>query len=190
VVVVYTVSFSLNDEASFWRKNPGIANLERLPDPAPSMPVRTQQPGCIPHIIIVGMGPAGLFCALRLAHHGLSATLIERGKAVEERIKDVSRFWQDGTLDTESNVQFGEGGAGTFSDGKLTCRLRDPNSAWILEQLVRFGAPPEIRYLAKPTWAPTGCGGWSLRCAPIFCMPVLISAFQAGLTALSPITAG
>lgn len=154
VLLVYTVSFSLNDEASFWRKNPGIANLERLPEPlhntAPSMPVRALQPGCIPPIIIVGMGPAGLFCALRLAHHGLCATLIERGKAVEERITDVSRFWQDGTLDTESNVQFGEGGAGTFSDGKLTCRLRDPNSAWILEQLVRFGAPPEIRYLAKP----------------------------------------
>lgn len=154
VLLVYTVSFGLDDEASFWRNNPGIANLERLPgapqNTAPSMPAHAAQPACSAPITIAGMGPAGLFCALRLAHHGLTATLLERGKAVEERITDVSRFWRDGTLNAESNVQFGEGGAGTFSDGKLTCRLRDPNSAWILEQLVRFGAPPEIRFLAKP----------------------------------------
>jgi uncharacterized FAD-dependent dehydrogenase len=101
-------------------------------------------------IVIVGSGPAGLFCALRLAEYGLTATLIERGQPVEQRSLDVQSFWRDGNLDPESNVQFGEGGAGTFSDGKLTCRSKDPHIPWILERLADFGAPPEVRYLAKP----------------------------------------
>lgn len=150
VLFVYTVSFSLADESGL----SAIPNLEYTP-PATSeelSPLIHSRKGqsCSEPVFIVGMGPAGLFCALRLAWHGLSATLLERGKPVEERLGDVTRFWREGQLDTESNVQFGEGGAGTFSDGKLTCRLRDPKSAWVLEQLVRFGAPPEIRYLAKP----------------------------------------
>lgn len=147
VLLVYTVCFSLANEASFWCSHQEGPNLERLhPEPAPvfSTP-RRKEP-----IVIVGMGPAGLFCALRLAAHGITATLLERGRPVEERVRDVARFWRDGTLDAESNVQFGEGGAGTFSDGKLTCRLRDPNTAWVLDQLITFGAPPEIRYQAKP----------------------------------------
>ena len=148
VLLVYTVSFSLAGDEVLT----GIPNLEHVaateepPDPARFAGRAT---GADP-IVIAGMGPAGLFCALRLLHHGLTATVLERGRPVEDRVADVARFWRDGILDRESNVQFGEGGAGTFSDGKLTCRLRDPNSAWILEQLVRFGAPPEIRYLAKP----------------------------------------
>jgi uncharacterized FAD-dependent dehydrogenase len=101
-------------------------------------------------IIIVGSGPAGLFSALRLAEYGLTATIIERGEAVEQRSLSVQRFWRDGILNPESNVQFGEGGAGTFSDGKLTCRSKDPLMSWVLEQLVTFGAQPEVRYLAKP----------------------------------------
>lgn len=102
------------------------------------------------NIVIVGSGPAGLFAALRLAQSGLTATLIERGEPVERRALAVQRFWKDGLLDPESNVQFGEGGAGTFSDGKLTCRTKDAKVPWILEQLVAFGAQQEIRYLAKP----------------------------------------
>lgn len=101
-------------------------------------------------IVIAGMGPAGLFAALRLAEYGLRATLVERGRPVEERVQDVQTFWDRGILDPESNVQFGEGGAGTFSDGKLTTRIRDENLGYILENLVRFGAPREILWLAKP----------------------------------------
>lgn len=148
VLLVYTVSFSLaGDEVPA-----GIPNLEQSPAAVTNtlLVPPVGRSGSQSPVIIAGMGPAGLFCALRLAHHGLTATVLERGRQVEERAADVARFWRDGILDAESNVQFGEGGAGTFSDGKLTCRLRDPNSVWILEQLVRFGAPPEIGWLAKP----------------------------------------
>jgi len=147
VMLVYSVAFSLVDEDTFWSHQPGIPHLERL---APEAPPVFCTPRRSEPVMVVGMGPAGLFCALRLAAHGMSATVIERGQPVEQRVRDVAGFWQHGTLDPESNVQFGEGGAGTFSDGKLTCRLRDPNTAWVLEQLVRFGAPAEIRYQAKP----------------------------------------
>jgi len=147
VLLVYTVSFSVADEPGFWKHHQGTPNLEQLPVDIPQIfPKRSSTDP----IVIVGMGPAGLFCALRLAAYGIAVTILERGKPVEERVKDVARFWRDGQLDTESNVQFGEGGAGTFSDGKLTCRLRDPNTGWVLDQLIRFGAPPEIRYQAKP----------------------------------------
>lgn len=147
VLLVYTVSFSLIDESLLSPKARQLANLEQIAV-EPSFIGKTEQRP--EPVIIAGMGPAGLFCALRLAGHGIAATLIERGKPVEERVQDVGRFWRDGLLNPESNVQFGEGGAGTFSDGKLTCRLRDPNTAWVLDQLVQFGAPPEIRYQAKP----------------------------------------
>lgn len=147
VLVVYSVAFSLADEQRFWARHQGMPNLERLaPGPATTfIPPRRSAP-----VVVAGMGPAGLFCALRLTAHGIAATVIERGQPVEQRVRDVASFWQNGTLHPESNVQFGEGGAGTFSDGKLTCRLRDPNTVWVLEQLIRFGAPPEIRYQAKP----------------------------------------
>jgi uncharacterized FAD-dependent dehydrogenase len=147
VLLVYTVSFSLADEDVFWQRYGSSPDLERVP-PETAPCFRTCS--AADPVVIVGMGPAGLFCALRLAAHGIFATVLERGRPVEERVRDVARFWQDGVLDTESNVQFGEGGAGTFSDGKLTCRLRDPNTSWVLEQLTRYGAPPEIRYQAKP----------------------------------------
>lgn len=147
VLLVYTVSFNVTDEAGFWKRHQGTPNFEQLPEEIPQLFTRRSsgEP-----VVIVGMGPAGLFCALRLAAYGIPVTMLERGKPVEERVQDVARFWRDGALDPESNVQFGEGGAGTFSDGKLTCRLRDPNTGWVLDQLIRFGAPPEIRYQAKP----------------------------------------
>lgn len=147
VVLVYTVSFSVKDEDAFWKTHQATPDLE--PAPVETPPVFSKCTPAAP-VIIVGMGPAGLFCALRLAAYGITALILERGRPVEARVADVARFWQDGSLDPESNVQFGEGGAGTFSDGKLTCRLRDPNTGWILDQLVHFGAPPEIRYQAKP----------------------------------------
>ncbi len=147
VKLVYTVAFSVADEAALRRQTAGNPSLEWQPEqPAPRfIPIRSRQ-----QIVIAGSGPAGLFTALRLAEYGLTATLIERGQPVEQRALDVQQFWRNGQLNPESNVQFGEGGAGTFSDGKLTSRSKDPLVPWVLEQLAAFGAPPEVRYLAKP----------------------------------------
>ena len=105
-----------------------------------------------PSPVVVGSGPCGLFAALLLAQLGLKPLLIERGKDVNSRVKDVHNFWKKGQLDPESNVQFGEGGAGTFSDGKLTTQIKDKHnrSKKVLEEFVRAGAPKEILYQAKP----------------------------------------
>ena len=100
--------------------------------------------------LVVGMGPAGLFCALLLAEHGYHPILIDRGDSVQDRVRAVERFHTFGILDTDSNVQFGAGGAGTFSDGKLLTRINDPRCAWVLRRLYEFGAPEDILYKAKP----------------------------------------
>ena len=100
--------------------------------------------------IIVGAGPAGLFCAFILAKSGFAPIVIERGKTVEERIKSVEKLKNERILDTESNIQFGEGGAGTFSDGKLTTGIKDTRISFILKTFVDFGAPKEILYEQKP----------------------------------------
>lgn len=100
--------------------------------------------------IIVGMGPAGLFAALALSRMGYRPIILERGKRVDQRIADVELFWKEGKLNTESNVQFGEGGAGTFSDGKLTTSVSNPKGRIILEEFVEAGAPKEILYSNKP----------------------------------------
>ena len=101
-------------------------------------------------LIIVGAGPAGLFAALILANAGLRPILLERGQPVEQRQKDVEAFWSGGALLPESNVQFGEGGAGAFSDGKLNTGTKDPRHRFILEHLVSCGAPESILTDAKP----------------------------------------
>jgi uncharacterized protein len=100
--------------------------------------------------VVVGMGPAGLFAALWLAKYGFRPIVLERGRDVDSRARDVALFWQGGELDPDSNVQFGEGGAGTFSDGKLTTRVNDPRTNEVLQELIAAGAPPEIAYLHKP----------------------------------------
>lgn len=143
IKVVYTVQVTLADESRV-RAGGDVTPVE------PRVPLRLPRLQSPERIVIVGMGPAGLFAALRLAEYGLSARVLERGRDVDRRASDVSRFWRLGELSEQSNVQFGEGGAGTFSDGKLTTRVKDANCGWVLQRLVDFGAPPEILYAAKP----------------------------------------
>jgi uncharacterized FAD-dependent dehydrogenase len=145
IKLVYTLSFVADDMLrSCLATDPDLEWRDE--DPAPVF-AQIKSPA---RIVIIGNGPAGLFAALRLAEYGLTATIVEQGEPVEQRAVTVQRFWKDGILDPESNVQFGEGGAGTFSDGKLTCRSKDPLVPWALEKFVTFGAQPEVRYLAKP----------------------------------------
>ena len=117
------------------------------PQPYVFPPVRRTSP--LPPVV-VGMGPAGLFAALFLARNGLAPIVLERGRPVEERTADVERFWTTGVLDPSSNVQFGEGGAGTFSDGKLTTGTHDPRISTVFRTLVEAGAPADILYQHKP----------------------------------------
>ena len=100
--------------------------------------------------IIIGFGPSGMFAALAMARMGLRPIVIEQGKCVEERDKDVNLFWNKGKLDKYSNVQFGEGGAGTFSDGKLNTNLNSPYCKKVINEFFKFGSPQEITYVAKP----------------------------------------
>ncbi len=100
--------------------------------------------------IIIGAGPAGLFAALRLVERGVPCILLERGSRAEERMRYINRFWRYGEMNTENNVCFGEGGAGLYSDGKLITRIKSPFIAYVMNRLVKFGAPAEIEYLANP----------------------------------------
>ncbi|WP_337611107.1 NAD(P)/FAD-dependent oxidoreductase [Mitsuokella jalaludinii] len=123
-------------------------NVEEAPVPQAPAPIPA------PHLerrpVIVGFGPAGMFAALTLARHGCEPLVLERGNDVDTRHEDIERFWQGGALNPQSNVQFGEGGAGTFSDGKLTTRINDAHMKDVIEAFVAAGAPEEIRYLHKP----------------------------------------
>ena len=109
--------------------------------------------------VIVGFGPAGMLCGLMLAKSGLNPIILERGNDVEQRQKDVNTFWYKHKLDTESNVQFGEGGAGTFSDGKLTTGIKDSRCKEVFNQLYSHGAPEEILYSARPHIGTDKLGG-------------------------------
>lgn len=113
---------------------------------APETPARAASR---PRVVVVGSGPAGLFCALRLLERGVVCTVLEQGKAVEDRHRDIEALRQ-GRLDPDSNVVFGEGGAGTYSDGKLTTRIHKPGITWVFDRLVEHGAPSSILFDAKP----------------------------------------
>lgn len=144
---VFTVEFGVDDEAELLRHNSDNPRLQSVVEV--SLPART--PIVSPHrVLVVGMGPAGLFAAMHLAECGVRVTLVERGRPVEHRFRDVEHFWSTGELDVESNVQFGEGGAGTFSDGKLSTRLNHPWLRYVLATLVACGAQEEILIDAKP----------------------------------------
>jgi len=145
---VVTVRASLNNDEELAAKR--IAN-----DQVVFRPSYQYQPeiGVNPpdgQIVVVGFGPAGIFCAYELAKRGYHPLVLERGQAMEQRVSDVESFWNGGSLNTKSNVQFGEGGAGTFSDGKLTTRISDPRCEEVLSVFAEFGAPNDILTKAKP----------------------------------------
>lgn len=145
VKVVYTVEFACRGKNS---------DADRLPLPEASVrkyrPVESLNGKKGGRPVIAGFGPCGMFAALILAEAGLRPIVLERGKAVDERVEDVRSFWQGGRLNPESNVQFGEGGAGTFSDGKLTTGTRDIRKLKVTEELIRAGADEKIAYKNKP----------------------------------------
>jgi len=143
IFYVYTISFTPGANA---RMKPNVAVYVKDETYTPVAP--SHMPGKRP--VVAGCGPAGLFAALTLAEAGFRPIVIERGKDVDARKADVAQFLQTGALDTESNVQFGEGGAGTFSDGKLTTGIRDPRIAKVFQTFLECGAPTEIGYDAKP----------------------------------------
>jgi uncharacterized FAD-dependent dehydrogenase len=152
IVLIYSLDVRVKDEARV------LARLNRDPHvgPAPDTSYHFVQaakpaPGT-PRPIVIGMGPCGLFVALILAQMGLNPLVLERGKIVRERTVDTFGFWRKRKLNTESNVQFGEGGAGTFSDGKLYSQIKDPKhyGRKVLSEFVKAGAPEEILYVSKP----------------------------------------
>ena len=163
ILFVYSLDVLVNGEAKLLAKLAKDPHVKPTPDtdykfaatilppPQPS-PLNGEGVKAKSRPVIVGFGPAGIFAALILAQAGFKPIVLERGKAVRERTKDTFNFWRKSELSPESNVQFGEGGAGTFSDGKLWSQIKDPKhyGRKVLQEFVAAGAPPEIMYVSHP----------------------------------------
>ncbi|MBP3701684.1 MAG: FAD-binding protein, partial [Lachnospiraceae bacterium] len=150
ILYVYCLDVSANKEKELLKRH-GKKGVVAAPQQGYHFPAGGTE--VLPHRpVVVGAGPAGLFAALELARKGYRPILLERGQDVETRGRDVEAFWQGGTLNPESNVQFGEGGAGTFSDGKLNTMVKDPTGRIrrVLETFAQYGADPAILYDNKP----------------------------------------
>src|SRR4051812_23208543 len=151
ILVVYTVDVRLSDEAAVLARHVGAPKIGPTPDTAYRAPVSA--PSTVDRRpVVIGAGPCGLFAGLILAEMGFRPIIVDRGKAVRERTKDTWGLWRRGELNPESNVQFGEGGAGTFSDGKLYSQIKDPRHLGrkVLTEFVEAGAPEEILTEAHP----------------------------------------
>ncbi len=147
IQLVYALAVEAKNEKAIlkrFEKQSNISLYKPFKYVIPTVPPTSERP------VIVGFGPAGMFAALILAKAGLRPIVLERGKPAVERLESVDLFRKTGKLDTESNIQFGEGGAGTFSDGKLNTGVNDPRIAYVLETFVEHGAPEDILYNAKP----------------------------------------
>ena len=152
IKLVYVLDLELRDEAAVLAAHAGDSHVRLSPDTTYRFPVQTPENWSGQRPVVIGAGPCGLFAALILAQMGLKPIIIERGKAVRARTKDTWGLWRRSELNTESNVQFGEGGAGTFSDGKLYSRIKDPRhlSRKVLNEFVKAGAPEDILTEAHP----------------------------------------
>ena len=140
----YSIDICVKNEEKFL-KNKDISLIKKIKQPQFELNLnKSVRP------VIVGAGPSGLFAALTFVKYGYKPIVIEQGEQVEKRKKTVDNFINNGILNTNSNVQFGEGGAGTFSDGKLTSGINSPYCRTVLEEFVKFGAPEQILYLTKP----------------------------------------
>jgi len=144
---VYTIDVEVKNEEKILAKNPkDVVKIKELRYEGVGSGNETLEK----RPVIIGSGPAGLFAALLLAQRGYNPILLERGLDVDRRTEDIENFWKERKFKNNSNVQFGEGGAGTFSDGKLTTRIKDIRCRKVLEELVNFGSPEEILYSHKP----------------------------------------
>lgn len=151
ILFTYTLDLLVTDEVAILDRFKDDPHVFIAPDTSYRF-VAQAPPSISSRPVIIGMGPAGLFAGLILAQTGFRPLILERGKIVRERTKDTFKFWRQGVLHTESNVQFGEGGAGTFSDGKLYSQIKDPEhyGRKVLKELVNAGAPTEILYTNRP----------------------------------------
>ncbi len=155
IVLIYTVDCDVRNEAAVAERLAGDKHIRPAPDTRYTVVAHAPvdfRAAQRPRPVVVGFGPCGLFAALILAQMGLKPIVLERGKEVRQRTKDTWGLWRKQVLDPESNVQFGEGGAGTFSDGKLWSQISDPRhlTRKVLSEFVKAGAPEEILYVAKP----------------------------------------